>query len=332
MPDDLPTSNFVSPASCLHEVGDQKRLFKAQDYISGDWFELVRCRECGLALTQPVPAAESWSRHYPSDYYGAANANRFPLPIEWLQTQFYGRRVRRMQKFIGGQPGRVLDVGCGRGFLLQEFRRQGWDVLGTEAEDKAAAHARQILQLPVRIGALDSLDLPSASFDVVVLWHVLEHLRDPAAMLAQVGQLLRPGGMLLVGVPNFGSMEAWVCRNKWFHLDVPRHLNHFTPDSLERALRRTGLQVCAQELFAPEYDVFSLMQSLLNRAGLRHNYLYNLLRGQQAKVIGQHEHHWAQLLGTVLLGLPLAAVSIPAVLLAGAFRHGSAITMYARKS
>lgn len=331
MTDAIPPSDSISPAPCPHAPTAQTRLFGARDYISGDRFELVLCQECGIAFTEPVPAADAWSKYYPADYYGAAGASRFRFPIEWVQTQFYSARVREVQRLTGGRPGRVLDVGCGRGFLLQEFRRRGWEVLGTEAEEKAAAHAQQILQLPVRIGALESLDLPAAGFDAIVLWHVLEHLSDPSAMLAQVCRLLRPGGALLVGVPNFGSLEARLCRDKWFHLDAPRHLSHFTPPSLERALEHAGLRVCGRGWFAPEYDVFSLLQSLLNRSGLRHNYLYNLLRGQDAKVGRQRGGHLLQFLGTLLLGVPIASLSLPAVLLAGALREGSAITFYARK-
>jgi hypothetical protein len=164
-----------------------------------------------------------------------------------------------------------------------------------------------------------------------VLWHVLEHLRDPGAMLAQVHRLLRPGGTLLVGVPNFGSLEARLCRDKWFHLDVPRHLAHFTRCGLEGALDQAGLRVCGRGWFAPEYDAFSLVQSLLNCVGLRPNYLYNLLRGQDAKVFGKPHDHFVQLLVSLLLGLPLAAFSLPATVLAGVLGQGAALTIYARK-
>jgi len=331
MTDAIPSTKSIASASCRHTPAAQTRLFRARDYISGDPFDLVLCRECGVAFTQPRPTPDTWSRYYPKDYYGKAGVSRFRGPIEWVQTQFYTARVGRIQQFNAGRPGGVLDVGCGRGFLLQEFRRRGWDVLGTEADETAAAHAQQVLQLPVKIGALETLNLPTASFDVVVLWHVLEHLSDPGATLVQVRELLRPGGVLLVGVPNFGSVEARLCRDKWFHLDVPRHLAHFSRDSLKETLERAGLSVCGRGLFAPEYDAFSLVQSLLNRVGLRYNYLYNLLRGRDAKVLGNPGGHFAQMLGTLLLGTPLAAASLPVTLLAGALGHGSALTMYARK-
>jgi len=331
MTDATPRSDSVGPASCPHAGEPQTPLFDARDYISGDGFALVLCRKCGIAYTQPTPAPDKWSRYYPRDYYGKAGASRFRGPIEWVQNQFYTARVGRIQQFNGGRPGRVLDVGCGRGFLLQEFRRRGWDVLGTEVDGTAAAHAQRVLQLPVKIGALETLKLPADGFDVVVLWHVLEHLSDPGATLVQVHRLLRPGGTLLVGVPNFGSAEARWCQDKWFHLDVPRHLTHFTQNGLARALEQAGLRVCGRGRFAPEYDAFSLVQSLLNCVGLRPNYLYNLLRGRDAKVFGKPHNEFAQLLVSLLLAVPLAAASLPVTLLAGALGQGSALTIYARK-
>jgi SAM-dependent methyltransferase len=332
MTDTISRSSFVAPVSCPHAREAQSFLFEARDYISKDLFKIFHCRDCEIALTQPVPEPGAWARYYPPAYYGAAGVKRFPAPVEWIQHQLYAARIRRVEKLNGDRLGRVLDVGCGRGFLLQEFRRRGWEVLGTEADSKAAAHAQQVLQLPVKVGALEALDLPAASFDAIVLWHVLEHLADPTTTLVEVHRLLRPGGTLLVGVPNFGSWEARLCRDKWFHLDVPRHLAHFTLASLQNALERAGLRLSGRGLYAPEYDVFSFVQSLLNLAGLRHNFLYNLLRSQAAKVLGNSNRQFFQLLGTLLLGAPLAVLSLPWTLLAGVLGQGSAITAYARKS
>jgi SAM-dependent methyltransferase len=327
----MPVSNRGLSLSCPHPAANQTTLFDARDYISGDRFKIVRCGNCEVTFTRPVPAPGAWSRYYPPAYYGATGTKRFPGPIEWLQRQLYAARIRRLEEFNGGKPGRVLDIGCGRGFLLQEFHRRGWQVLGTEADDKAATHARETLKLPVKVGPLDALEPPGAGFDAIVLWHVLEHLADPTATLVQVHRLLRPGGILLVGVPNFGSGEARLCRDKWFHLDVPRHLAHFTPASLGNLLQKSGLRLCGRGWFAPEYDIFSFVQSLLNRLGLRHNYLYNLLRSRGSKVIGNPGGQWFQFVGTLVVGLPLAVFSLPATLLAGLLRQGSAITMYARK-
>ena len=227
----VPVSNRGLSLSCPHAAAEQTTLFEARDYISGDQFKIVRCGNCEVTFTRPAPAPGAWSRYYPLAYYGATGTKRFPGLVEWLQRELYAVRIRRLEKFNGSHPGRVLDVGCGRGFLLQEFHRRGWQVLGTEADDKAATHARETLKLPIKVAALlDALEPPGDGFDAIVLWHVLEHLAEPGGNPGPGSPpSCVPVEFLLVGVPNFGSCEARLCRDKWFHLDVPRHLAHFTP-------------------------------------------------------------------------------------------------------
>ena len=162
------------------------------------------------------------------------------------------------------------------------------------------------------------------------MWHVLEHVTDPNLMLQEVARVLRPGGVLLVGVPNFASPEARFCHAGWFHLDVPRHQTHFTPASLGEALAHAGFGLRKASFFAPEYDCFSFVQSLLNRLGIRHNLLYNLLRGRGAKMLGQSAGA-GQVLAICLLAPPLGLASLPAVLAAGFLRRGSTITMLSER-
>jgi SAM-dependent methyltransferase len=214
--------------SCVHPVKELESLFDARDYVTGDRFEVRRCGACGLSLTWPPPQPSELIRYYPEAYYGDAGERRFVGPVERLQRTLYASRVRRVETAAGGRPGRVLDVGCGRGYLLDAFRRRGWTVEGTEISAPSSAHAREALGITVHLSQLEELCLPTGSYDAVTLWHVLEHVPDPASVLAEVHRLLRPGGVLLVSVPNFGSPEAWTAGPGWFHLDVPRHLYHFT--------------------------------------------------------------------------------------------------------
>jgi 2-polyprenyl-3-methyl-5-hydroxy-6-metoxy-1,4-benzoquinol methylase len=297
-------------------------LFSARDYISGDEFQIVRCGGCGLAFTVPVP--DDWQRYYPSTYYGELEGGRFPAMVEWLQNKLYAGRVRRVQKLNGGKPGKVLDVGCGRGFLLRAFQEAGWNVAGTEMSQSAAAYAREKLGLPVQIGELTELNLPENSFDAVVMWHVLEHFARPEVILREVHRLLRPAGIFLVAVPNFGSLEARLARDKWFHLDVPRHLTHFTARSLSRCLEQTGFRKEKTSVRSLEYDWFSATQSLLNRAGLEHNFLYDFLRQRGAKMT--NGGNITQLLAHSVLVAPASVISGLAVL-----GGGSTQIIYARK-
>jgi len=217
--------------------------------------------------------------------------------------------------------------------VLNQLRKRGWKVQGTELNDASAAFAREVLGLPVRTGELTSLHFPDAHFDVVILWHVLEHLHEPQTVLDEVARILRPGGVLLVAVPNFQSFEAKLTRNHWFHLDVPRHLIHFTPRTLQRSLAQAGLGLYRITYFAPEYDFFSFVQSALNQLGLRQNLLYDLLRGRGAHSgrAPQRRRNQVQAAASLLLSLPLGLISLPAIALVTTLRRGATMTVYARK-
>jgi len=317
------------PTPCPHSSQSQQRLFSARDYVTGDPFVIERCRDCGIAFTRPQPAAAQLGKYYPSEYYGGGTG-RFPASIEHLQRSLYHRRATAVETMLQ-RKGSILDIGCGPGFLLREFRDRGWQVQGTEFSLESAAHARDTLQLPISVGDVSDLKFQDSSFDAVVMWHVLEHMIDPQGTVAQVARLLRPGGVLLCAVPNFGSAEARCARDKWFHLDVPRHLNHFTVPALRALLATRGFTVERPSYFSLEYDYFSFTQSVLNRLGLRHNLLYNLLRGSRAKVLGETPAPVWQKLASLLLAAPLGLLSVPLTTLAALVQTGATVTIYARK-
>ena len=319
---------FLRMQPCPHPANNCDILFPSSDYISGEPFQIAHCRCCGQVVTVPVPA--DIGRYYPIGYYGDAGGRRFPALIEWLQERLYARRVRRVLRVLRRKNGSVLDIGCGRGLLLRAFRQQGCAVLGTEFSENACRFARDVLKIPVKIGLLHEMNFPDKNFDVVVMWHVLEHVSDPRATLAEVSRILRPGGIFLVGVPNFGSPEARLAKGGWFHLDVPRHLSHHTRKSLEGALSSAGMQPVWLTTIAPEYDCFSFVQSLLNWFGVRPNYLYNWLRGRKAKVTADGKQS-GSFVATLLLAPLLGLLSVPATLLLGLVRQGSALTICAMK-
>jgi SAM-dependent methyltransferase len=251
---------------------------QASDYLTGDAFAVCRTSH-GWWVTTPVPA--DLSRYYPPAYRGQ-RARRFPAPVEWLQGHLYGRRARWIADTVA-RPGRVLDIGCGPGHLLARFQRQGWDCVGTEMDAEAAEIPRARYGLDIRTGAVERLGLPASSFDAVISWHTLEHMDDPAAALDEIARLLKGGGVALVSVPNFASPEAQAAPSSWFHLDVPRHLTHFPADVLRSQLERRGLTIEAERYSAPEYDVFSLVQTWQNRLGLPSNLLFLMLKRERGR-------------------------------------------------
>jgi SAM-dependent methyltransferase len=247
--------------------------------------------------------------------------------VEWLQGALYPSRARAVARLAGG-TGRVLDVGCGRGRLLAAFRGQGWEVHGSELTEASASHPRA-LGIPVHVGTLDDAPWPVASFDAVVMWHVLEHWPDPAVAVAQAARLLRPGGVFAVGVPNHGSPEARLTGDGWFHLDVPRHLAHLDPGTLGRLLAERGLEVRRWSHVAPEYDAFSFVQSAENALGLPQNLLYRVLRRAGARP-GEGAGP-AAIAASLALAVPLGVLALPLTLALAALGRGSSVTAYAVK-
>jgi 2-polyprenyl-3-methyl-5-hydroxy-6-metoxy-1,4-benzoquinol methylase len=315
--------------ACTHPVEQLKVMFPAEDFVTHHGFHIAHCAACGFDITSPQPAMDEIAAFYPAGYYGNPGDRRFPPMMEALQKALYWKRVRAVESLAGGKRGRVLDVGCGRGLLLDVFRQRGWDIQGTELTDQAARYARQIAGVPVKIGRLEELGFPDSHFDAVTMWHVLEHVHDPRVALAEVSRILKPGGVALVGVPNFSGLEARLFKDKWFHLDVPRHVTHLTRASLTKAMEENDLQCRRWSGFSPEYDSFSFVQSVLNGCGFRHNLLSNVLRGKQAKVIDARRTPQWQVAASLLLGAALGVVSLPVTFVAGLMGQAGTMTVFA---
>jgi SAM-dependent methyltransferase len=139
------------------------------------------------------------------------------------------------------RPGRGLDVGCGRGDLAAALVRRGWSMTGVEPSVEAcrAAAARGI---DARCGTLRSIELAPGEFDAIIFHHSLEHTNDPIGELRIAARALAPGGLVLITIPNFGGWQARRFGSHWYHLDLPRHRVHFTPDVVAHAFATTGLE------------------------------------------------------------------------------------------
>jgi 2-polyprenyl-3-methyl-5-hydroxy-6-metoxy-1,4-benzoquinol methylase len=203
----------------------------------------VRCRGCDVVYLTPRPSAGEMQFHYPQEYY-----RLFQEVVRRGEEQplmRFALRVLRRRRLPGLKPGRVLDIGCGSGFYLAALREAGWDGEGIEPGETAAQFARKHCGLPVHnSNAEEALAAcRDGSFDLVTMWHVLEHLPDPAKALAEVRRILRPGGTLMLEVPNFSSIWSVLFRSRWAALEAPRHFFQFTPETLARTIRGAGLRV-----------------------------------------------------------------------------------------
>ena len=234
-----------------------------------------------------------------------------------------GTRVRKLGR---PRPGaRLLDIGCGRGDFILAARRRGWDVVGVEQSQNPVMDMRA--QLALTVLTPEALaETPDASFDAVTLWHVLEHLPEPRTQLAQIHRLLRPGGQLVIEVPNYGGWHGRFGRAAWHHLDVPRHLLHFDRTSLGRLLSVSGFEEVRWETLSIEYDIFGFVQTVLNRICTQQNHLHQRLIGQRSA------GNRADTVKSFTLLAPLAAVAGVTSLVAGAAGEGGVLRVVARKT
>ncbi len=223
----------------------------------------------------------------------------------------------------------MLDLGCGRGIVLGALADRGFEVHGVEISAEAARGADPRAEIRVATGLADA-GYPEAFFDQVLIWHVLEHLEDPRATLTEVHRILRPGGRLIVAVPNFGSLQARWMGAHWFHLDLPRHLYHFPIRALRDLFTAIGFAIEGEYHFSLRQNPFGWIQSALNFfPGLPRNGLYTLLHRRsraESPPFGPGVRRWLWFL--LLLGAP---ISLALTFFETAVRSGATVHLVARK-
>lgn len=259
---------------CGEMGGQPGKQFRSQQ---GDLFRTYPCQRCGTIYLWPHPSAEVLTQAYCEDYYGSGEEKFTPL-IEFARGFFQGIQANQVSKRVA-PPGRVLDLGCGNGRALKSLLDRGYQCFGIELPGKSLERARTIAGLQLKQGALASGDYPDNYFDAVTLWHVFEHLDKPRETLAILSKVIRPGGWLLLSLPNIESWQAQWFGGDWFHLDPPRHLFFMGPDPLKQALATFGFQQRGQSFFSLEQNPFGFQQSLLNRYSKERDLLYEVLKG-----------------------------------------------------
>ncbi|RME80170.1 MAG: methyltransferase domain-containing protein [Caldilineae bacterium] len=259
-------------------------------YATSQMYEVWQCGECGLGVTrmpEPTLAAES---HYPDDYE----------PYRQISRPAGGLRRRLAASLLGARgypqddalplprvlaavlatircwtwcpppppPGKLLDVGCAAGAYGAALQRLGWQVVGIEPNARAASLARAA-GLEVWQNAVEETDLPAGAFDAITLWHVLEHLDRPVAVLQRLRPALREGGLLLLETPNREGLGALLAGSYWFHLDLPRHRYHFTPTALVKTLTLAGYRLLRLQHIPNPHGFAGSLAYRLGRRNLR---------------------------------------------------------------
>lgn len=204
-------------------------------------WRLVRCR-CGLrALDGEIDAAEALANN--EKQYGGEDYNEWYRTVKPLLRERYERDLDEIERLLPRDgDASLLDVGCSYGWFLEVAAERGWRAAGVEVTDETASVARDA-GLDVRTGLLHEARFDDASFDVVCLWDVLEHVPDVDPFLAEVRRVLRPGGLLAIQSPNVRSVMARAAGREWSWLLLPFHVWHFTPRAMRATLQRRGFRV-----------------------------------------------------------------------------------------
>lgn len=282
---------------------------------------MVECRTCGLLRLDPQPSPEELRTYYPANYWftpGGAMAQN-------LEEQYRRFVLLDHVRFVEGAleragEGLVLDVGCGGGLFLRLLKERGRSgVMGLDFADDAAAIAWRRNGVPAVCGSLPDAPLPPASCAAITMFHVLEHLPDPAAYLTAARALLQPEGRLVVQVPNAACWQFMLFGENWNGIDVPRHLIDFRLRDLERLLDGAGFEVVRTKHFSLRDNPAGFASSLAPA-----------LDPMARRIRGVAESPaWAMCKNGLYLGLTLAA--LPFTLLEAACRAGSTIMIEARK-
>ena len=226
-------------------------------------YEIARCASCGSGATLgggPPPDA------YASGIYGGREP-RLSRTVAALQRAFLRLPLRALRRCGLRPPARVLDAGAGRGRLVGALAARGYVAEGIDRTPRGPGVRRAGI-----------LEHAARDQDGVVMWHVLEHLREPAAAVRHVAEWLKPGGVLLVAVPNLDSLQARIAGAHWFHLDVPRHRTHFTPAGVRACMRGAGIDPERTWHLVPEHNFHGMWFALLTRAGMTPGFPFHALK------------------------------------------------------
>jgi 2-polyprenyl-3-methyl-5-hydroxy-6-metoxy-1,4-benzoquinol methylase len=213
--------------------------------VSGETFVVAECSSCSFRFTQDVPDAASISPYYKSDDYishtntATGLVNRL---YHFVRNRTIVQKRRLIEKITEKKTGKLLDIGSGTGVFLSEMKKNGWEATGLEPDTDARNVAKKVYGVEL-VNTDHLFQLPAGHYDVITMWHVLEHVHDLSKYVQQIRTVLHPTGKLFIAVPNYTSLDASVYREYWAAYDVPRHLYHFSPRSMQLLMEAHGLKV-----------------------------------------------------------------------------------------
>lgn len=235
------------------DFSKHKVFLNVKDYsVSGENFDLLLDEEMELLKTHPQPSPDKLGSYYESeDYISHTDGRRslFEKLYHAVKQKALRDKINIVEQF---QPkkGKILDIGAGTGDFLVTAKQHGWDITGLEPNEKAKSIAQN-----KGVKFLENLAaIPDATMDVITMWHVLEHVPDVEAQIAELKRIVKPDGTIIIAVPNYKSYDAQHYGKHWAAYDVPRHLWHFSKKAIEVLFSRQDMQLI--KIFPMKFDSF----------------------------------------------------------------------------
>ena len=221
-------------------------VFKVKDNtVSNEYFEIYHCRNCQARFTQNPPSESGISKYYKSeDYISHTDTSKGLINriYRFVRNYSINQKKKLIESATGKKSGYLLDVGSGTGYFASAMQKAGWNVTGLEPDEGARDLAMQ--QHSMKLLPTEELfNLPGNKFDAITLWHVLEHVHELKKYILTFKKLLAENGKLFIAVPNYTSYDANVYQEYWAAYDVPRHLYHFTPHTMQLLMKEFGLKI-----------------------------------------------------------------------------------------
>jgi 2-polyprenyl-3-methyl-5-hydroxy-6-metoxy-1,4-benzoquinol methylase len=241
----MTTTNKIPCDLCGSD--EHKLLFEAKDRLHGidGTFSYVICKNCGLVFMNPQVSPVDIVKFYPPDY----SPHKAKADTKQLDQSAIKNKLKR-KPFVASsckrlsEQSRVLDVGCGIGNFLYEMRTvTGCQAYGIDISKTAAETARENYGIDVFTGTIMESPSPDNFFDVITAWAYLEHVNNPSAVLLKMSNLLKNDGLCIISIPNFDSLNAKLFKDKWYHLDCPRHLHIYTTRTIAGLFEKSNLSV-----------------------------------------------------------------------------------------
>jgi SAM-dependent methyltransferase len=234
-------------------------LFTGRDLLhkGPGCFQMVQCEDCEFIYLNPRPSWRAMQRYYPQDYAPYTKTTHIPTVKRLIRS---GGQIRK-RSIVEGQvsSGTLLDVGCASGEFLQVMADRGhWDVFGLEPNSRAASYAEKLTGAKVYRESIERVTLPKSKFDVITMWHVLEHLYKPKLALTKMRSALRSEGKLIVAVPIADCLDAKLFGKYWSGYDIPRHLGVYSRETLRSVLLDTGFKSVTFESFIGGFDSYRI--------------------------------------------------------------------------